>query len=143
MASVTLALSDNSKLIVTEQMTDPDIIIVRRWFSDGKFRCAHRTSRRQAMTSNHTGYADAVYFWTTNRFYGDIGLIPVRAHNLSCLDRSVTPCSMIATTLRMGDILVSLIHTPSYNCITTGQACLTLFGIVSVLVTNVSPENLQ
>ena len=37
MASVTLALSDKSKLIVTEQMTDPDIIIVQRWFSDGKF----------------------------------------------------------------------------------------------------------
>ena len=37
MASVMLALSDNSKLIVTEQMTDPDITIVRKWFSDGKF----------------------------------------------------------------------------------------------------------
>ena len=135
-ASVTLALSDNSKLIVTEQMTDPDITIVRRWFSDGKFP----VRAQDFAPASH----DLKSYWICRRrFYGDIGLIPVRAHNLSCLDRSVTPCSMIATTLRMGDILVSPIHTPSYNCITTGQACLTLFGIVSVLVTNVSLENLQ
>ena len=50
---------------------------------------------------------------------------------------------MIATTLRMEDILESLIHTPSYNYITSGQACLILFGIVSALVTNVWLENLQ
>ena len=37
MAAVMLAQSDNSKLIIAEQMTDLDITIVRKWFSDGKF----------------------------------------------------------------------------------------------------------
>ena len=37
MAAVALAQSDNSKLIIAEQLTDLDITIVRKWFSDGKF----------------------------------------------------------------------------------------------------------
>ena len=37
MAAVMLTQSDNSKLIIAAQMTDLDITIVRKWFSDGKF----------------------------------------------------------------------------------------------------------
>ena len=37
MAAVALAQSDNSKLIIAEQLKDLDITIVRKWFSDGKF----------------------------------------------------------------------------------------------------------
>ena len=37
MAAVALAQSDNSKLIITAQLNDSDISIVRKWFGDGKF----------------------------------------------------------------------------------------------------------
>ena len=47
---------------------------------------------------------------------------------------------MIAITLRMEDISESLIHTPSYSYITSGQACPILLGIV-ISACHKSPVN--